>query len=74
MATRLQGQVDEVVGVMKDNVAKVIDRGDRLEDLQDKSGTRHMDRLLNAFKSLFNHSEEGVRSNICISIVNFCFF
>jgi len=46
MANRLKGQVDEVVGVMKDNVAKVIDRGDRLEDLQDKSGTRHIDCLL----------------------------
>ncbi|KAL4219314.1 Vesicle membrane receptor protein (v-SNARE) [Mactra antiquata] len=34
---RLKGQVDEVVDVMRDNVTKVIDRGDRLEDLQDKS-------------------------------------
>jgi vesicle-associated membrane protein 4 len=35
---RLRGQVEEVVDVMKDNVTKVIERGDRLEDLQDKSG------------------------------------
>jgi hypothetical protein len=35
---RLQGQVDEVIDVMKDNVGKVLERGDRLEDLQDKSG------------------------------------
>lgn len=34
---RLQGQVDEVIDVMKDNVGKVLERGDRLEDLQDKS-------------------------------------
>ncbi|KAH3797226.1 vesicle-associated membrane protein 4-like [Dreissena polymorpha] len=34
---RLRGQVDEVVGVMKENVSRVIERGDRLEDLQDKS-------------------------------------
>ncbi|XP_074654382.1 vesicle-associated membrane protein 4-like [Tubulanus polymorphus] len=34
---RLQGQVDEVVDVMQDNIGKVLDRGDRLEDLQDKS-------------------------------------
>ena len=52
MANRLKGQVDEVVGVMKDNVAKVIDRGDRLEDLQDKSGMRHMDCLLQMLKSI----------------------
>ena len=35
---RLQGQVDEVVDVMQSNIGKVMDRGDRLEDLQDKSG------------------------------------
>jgi len=35
--SRLQNQVDEVVTVMKDNVNKVIERGDRLDDLQDKS-------------------------------------
>ncbi|XP_077986739.1 vesicle-associated membrane protein 4-like [Glandiceps talaboti] len=33
----VQGQVDEVVGIMHDNISKVIDRGDRLEDLQEKS-------------------------------------
>ena len=38
---RLRGQVDEVVDVMKTNVSKVIERGDRLEDLQDKSGTSY---------------------------------
>lgn len=36
--TRLQNQVDEVVGVMQNNVSKVMERGDRLEDLQDQSG------------------------------------
>ena len=35
---RLQGQVHEVVDVMRDNIGKVMERGDRLEDLQDKSG------------------------------------
>ncbi|GFS22405.1 vesicle-associated membrane protein 4, partial [Elysia marginata] len=34
---QLQGQVDDVVDIMKNNVNKVIERGDRLEDLQDKS-------------------------------------
>lgn len=34
---RLQNQVDEVVGVMQNNVSKVMERGDRLEDLQDQS-------------------------------------
>lgn len=35
--SRLRGQVDDVVDVMKSNVSKVVERGDRLEDLQDKS-------------------------------------
>ncbi|VDI46358.1 vesicle-associated membrane protein 4-like [Mytilus galloprovincialis] len=34
---RLQGQVNEVIDVMQNNVAKIVDRGDKLEDLQDKS-------------------------------------
>ena len=37
---RLQGQVDEVVDVMQDNIGRVLDRGDKLEDLQDKSGMK----------------------------------
>ncbi|XP_076812064.1 vesicle-associated membrane protein 4-like [Clavelina lepadiformis] len=34
---RVQNQVNEVVGVMQTNIGKVMDRGERLEDLQDKS-------------------------------------
>ncbi|CAH1787342.1 unnamed protein product [Owenia fusiformis] len=34
---RVQGQVHDVIDVMKDNIGKVMDRGERLEDLQDKS-------------------------------------
>lgn len=35
--SNLQNQVDDVVDIMKSNVSRVIERGDRLEDLQDKS-------------------------------------
>lgn len=31
---RVQNQVNEVAGVMQDNIEKVIERGDKLEDLQ----------------------------------------
>ncbi|CAK8675971.1 unnamed protein product [Clavelina lepadiformis] len=31
---RVQNQVNEVVGVMQTNIGKVMDRGERLEDLQ----------------------------------------
>ena len=30
--------MDEVIDVIKDNVDKVLDRGEKLEDLQEKSG------------------------------------
>ncbi|XP_064791593.1 vesicle-associated membrane protein 4-like isoform X3 [Oncorhynchus masou masou] len=33
----VQSQVDEVIDVIQENISKVIDRGERLEDLQDKS-------------------------------------
>ena len=32
--------VNEVKGIMKDNINRVAEKGDRLEDLQDKSGKR----------------------------------
>ncbi|KAG2461385.1 ITPA pyrophosphatase, partial [Polypterus senegalus] len=37
---RVQTQVDEVIDVMQENITRVIDRGERLEELQDKSGSR----------------------------------
>ncbi|XP_051954178.1 vesicle-associated membrane protein 4 isoform X2 [Xyrauchen texanus] len=37
VAIRVQSQVDEVIDVMQENISKVIERGERLEDLQDKS-------------------------------------
>lgn len=37
--TSVQNQVDEVIDVMQENITKVIERGERLDELQDKSGT-----------------------------------
>ncbi|XP_030853535.1 vesicle-associated membrane protein 4 isoform X2 [Strongylocentrotus purpuratus] len=34
---KVQSQVDEVVGVMRGNMEKVMDRGEKLEDLEDKT-------------------------------------
>ncbi|XP_039591818.1 vesicle-associated membrane protein 4 isoform X2 [Polypterus senegalus] len=34
---QVQTQVDEVIDVMQENITRVIDRGERLEELQDKS-------------------------------------
>lgn len=41
---RVQSQVDEVIDVMQENISKVIERGERLDDLQDKSGESHAHR------------------------------
>jgi len=35
---RVQNDVDEVVEIMQNNIGRVMERGDRLEDLHDKSG------------------------------------
>ena len=35
--SRLQSQVDEVKGVMSQNIEKVMERGERLDDLMDKT-------------------------------------
>lgn len=42
---RVQSQVDEVIDVMQENISKVIERGERLDDLQDKSGESHKDSV-----------------------------
>jgi len=40
----VQQQVDEVVSVMHQNMEKVIERGERLDQLQEKTGTREQRR------------------------------
>ena len=34
----IQQQIDETVGAMRDNIARVAERGERLDALQDKTG------------------------------------
>ena len=38
-AKDVQKQVDEVVGIMQDNINKVMERGEKLDALQTKTGT-----------------------------------
>ncbi len=35
---RVQDQVTGVMSVMRDNIGRVMERGDKLEDLEEKSG------------------------------------
>ncbi|WFD07620.1 synaptobrevin [Malassezia vespertilionis] len=37
---QIQAQIDETVGVMRDNINKVNERGENLDSLQDKTGFR----------------------------------
>lgn len=36
--SRAQREVDDVVDIMRKNVGKVLERGERIEDIEDKSG------------------------------------
>lgn len=49
LCSSVQNQVDEVIDVMQENITKVIERGERLDDLQDKSGA-----MLNAALQAFS--------------------
>ena len=37
--SKVKSEIKGVMGIMQGNIAKVLDRGAKLEDLQDKSGT-----------------------------------
>ncbi len=36
--SRVQSQVSGVISIMKENISKVMDRGEKLESLEEKSG------------------------------------
>ena len=36
---KVKSEIKGVMGIMQNNISKVLDRGAKLEDLQDKSGT-----------------------------------
>ena len=38
-AKQVKEEVDQVVGIMHDNINKVMERGERLDSLQTKTGT-----------------------------------
>lgn len=45
--SELDGEVSEVTSLLKDNVDKVLTRGDKLDDIQQKAGTSNLS--LNVF-------------------------
>lgn len=40
--SELDGEVSEVTSLLKDNVDKVLTRGDKLDDIQQKAGTSNL--------------------------------
>ena len=42
---RVQNQVSGVISTMKDNINRVLERGDKLEDLEEKSGPKFLYHL-----------------------------
>lgn len=53
---RVQSQVDEVIDVMQENISKVIERGERLDDLQDKSGETHEPPHVHIYQTCVHYS------------------
>lgn len=51
--------MDEVIDVMQENITKVIERGERLDDLQDKSGVMLNAPLLACSPHLFPSAVPG---------------
>jgi vesicle-associated membrane protein 4 len=41
----IQQQIDDTVGIMRENITKVAERGERLDSLQDKTGARPCRRV-----------------------------
>ena len=58
--------VNEVKGIMKDNVNRVAERGDSLEDLQDKSGKRERERMCVCLCLCVLSKRERERECVCV--------
>ena len=61
----IQAQIDDTVGIMRENITKVAERGERLDALQDKTGRscRSYDREISLFGSVFRQSR-CIRSGV----------
>lgn len=67
----MQSQVDEVIDVMQENISKVIERGERLDDLQDKSGESYRDSLHLQSVSVCLFPQVAYRLHIIVCLVKF---
>lgn len=56
---KLQDDVSEVTHLMKNNIEKVVDRGDRLDDLQERSEDLHSSSIQ------FHKSSRSLKRKMC---------
>lgn len=71
MASALQAQVDDTVRVMRENIVKVSQRGERLDSLQDKTGdlavtSQGFRRRANRVRKQMRW--EAIKSRMCLII------
>ncbi|XP_071182141.1 vesicle-associated membrane protein 4-like isoform X2 [Mytilus edulis] len=59
---RLQGDVNEVTHLLKDNVEKVLERGEKIEDLQNRSED------LTASSIQFKSRSRDLRRKMCFTV------
>jgi vesicle-associated membrane protein 4 len=59
----VQGQVDEVIGIMNNNIEKVMARGERLETLQNKTDDLQQGAMQ------FKRGATKVRREMCVSLL-----
>ncbi|XP_013793616.1 vesicle-associated membrane protein 4-like isoform X1 [Limulus polyphemus] len=69
---QVQFQVDEVTGIMKENIGKIMERGDRLEELEDKSEmlSTHADQFTSSAKKMRNRMWwRNIKMKILLAVV-----
>uniref|UniRef100_A0A3P8UVW5 Vesicle-associated membrane protein 4 n=1 Tax=Cynoglossus semilaevis TaxID=244447 RepID=A0A3P8UVW5_CYNSE len=72
---QVQSQVDEVIDVMQENISKVIERGERLDDLQDKSESLSDNASAFSSRAKQLHRRMWWRDmKVCIFVCNSCFY
>jgi hypothetical protein len=57
---KVRSQVNEIAGVMQDNIRSVLDRGDKVENLHDKA------QDLNRQAGQFERSATSLKRNFCM--------
>lgn len=66
----IQQQIDDTVGIMRENITKVAERGERLDQLQDKTGAYSCLLAGCARRSVFRSAGRAVKSLTCVRFLD----